>query len=287
MNALCTLPGGWLDRSGTRQHEVVLRPLRGGDEEWLYTLPPDATQASVMTALLARCVKRIGPHRASRARVRALLAGDCDYLALRLHRLTFGDKVELVLVCPNPACGAKMDLDFDASLLPVEERPQLARYTLRLEAPTVGEVSFRLPSIGDVEAAGEAEEPLLALLTRCLSSLDGKAPDAETVAALPSEVREAISAEMERVAPRIEDTIEASCPECGREFTAPFDAGALLVSGLYRRRREFHRAVHLLSFHYHWPLGEILGMTRARRQHYVRLLLNELDADAAASAGLG
>jgi len=283
VNALCTLPGGWLDPSGARQREVVLRPLRGGDEEWLYTLPPHATQAGVMAALLARCVKRIGPHRANRAMLRTLLAGDCDYLALRLHRLTFGDKVEMVLVCPNPACGKKMDLDFDSSALPVEERPQLPSYTLRLEEPPVGEVSFRLPRIGDMEAAGGAADPVQVLLSRCLLSVDGQAPDEDAIAALSPEAREAISAEMERVSPHVEDTIEASCPECGQEISAAFDPTALLVAGLYRRRREFNQAVHLLSLHYHWPLSEILRMTRERRQHYVRLLVDELDAAAGLS----
>lgn len=276
----CTLPGGWLDASGARQHDVVLRPLRGGDEEWLYTLPPDATQASVMAALLSRCVKRIGPHRATRARLRALLAGDCDYLALRLHRLTFGDKVEMVLVCPNPTCGKKMDLDFDSSALPVEERPQLPSYTLRIEGSSVVEVSFRLPRIGDVEAVGEAEDPAHALLSRCLLSIDGLAPSETAISALSAEAREAIGDEMERLSPRVEDTIEATCPECKQEFSTGFDPAALLVAGLYRRRREFNQAVHLLSLHYHWPLSEILKMTRERRQHYVRLLVDELDAAA-------
>ncbi|MBN1203488.1 MAG: hypothetical protein JXB05_01005 [Myxococcaceae bacterium] len=287
MNALCTLPGGWIDRKGVRQREGVLRPLRGGDEEWLYTLPPHTSQASVLITLLARCVRHLGPYRASRAMIRMLPAGDCDYLALRLYRMTFGDKVEMVLVCPNPACGAKMDLDFDASLLPVEERPQLPRYTLRLGLPNAAEVSFRLPRIGDVEAANGARDPEVRLLSRCLLDIDGKAPGGEeVVAALPAEAREALNAELERVSPRIEDSIEASCPECGREFRTAFDSTALLFANIYRRRREFNHAVHLLSFHYHWPLSEILGMTREQRQRYVRLLQDELDLAAGMSAGL-
>jgi hypothetical protein len=136
-----------------------------------------------------------------------------------------------------------------------------------------------------VEAAGEAADPVLALLSRCLLSIDGKPPDEAAIAALSPEAREAISGEMERVSPRVEDTIEASCPECGQEFSTAFDSTALLVAGLYRRRREFNQAVHLLSFHYHWPLSEILRMTRERRQHYVRLLVDELDA-AAGMTGL-
>lgn len=280
-NALCTLPGGWLDRRGACQREVLLRPLRGGDEEWFYKLPPQALQASVMATLLARCVRRIGPYRASRAMIRALPASDCDYLALCLYRLTFGDKVERVLVCPNPACGAKMDVDFDASQLPVEERPQRPRYTLRLDAPTAREVGFRLPRLGDVEAAIGAKDPELALLSRCILDIDGEAPGGEAVGAmLPVEARAAIGATMEQASPRVEDVIEASCPECGREFSTMFDAAAALLAGLYTRRREFNRAVHLLSFYYHWPLGEILRMTREQRQRYVRLLLDELDTAA-------
>jgi len=286
LNALCTLPGGWLDRQGSCQREVVLQSLRGGEEEWLYALPPRATQASVMATLLSRCVRRIGPYRVSRAMIRALPTGDCDYLALRLLRLMFGDKVERVLVCPNPACGAKMDLDFDASQFPVQERPQRPRYSLRLDAPTAREVGFRLPRLGDVEAAIGAKNPELVLLSRCVLDIDGKEPGGEdAVAVLPIEAREAISAAMEQASPRVEDTLEASCPECRQEFSTTFDAGASLLVDLFKRRRDFNRAVHLLSFYYHWPLEDILRLTREQRQRYVRLLLDEMDT-VAGPAGL-
>ncbi|MCY1019290.1 hypothetical protein [Pyxidicoccus sp. MSG2] len=282
---LCTLPGGWLDRRGGCQREVVLRPLRGGDEEWLYSLPPQTSQVSVLTMLLARCVKRIGPYRASRAMIRTLSMGDCDFLVLRLHGLTFGERVERVLVCPDAACGAKMDLDFELGQVPVEERPRRPRYTLRLEGSPAREVGFRLPGLGDVEAASRAEDPERALLARCVLDLDGKAtPGGDAVDALPDAAREALDAAMEQASPRVEDTLEARCPECGREFPTTFDATASFLASLYSQRHEFDRAVHLLSFHYHWPLGEILGLTRERRRHYVRLLRDALDVGSGLSA---
>ncbi|MCE9672846.1 hypothetical protein LY474_34075 [Myxococcus stipitatus] len=276
-----TLPGGWLDRRGGCQRQGVLRPLHGVDEEWLYTLPPHVPQASVLVSLLARCVKRIGPYKVSRRMIRALPIADGDYLALRLHQLTFGDRVERVLACPSPTCGARMDVDFDLGQLPVEARPQQPRYVVRLDGPEAREVGFRLPHLGDVEEAGLTEDPERALLSRCILDIDGQASDVErVVVTLSAESLERIDAAMERASPRVEGTIEATCPECGQPFSTGFDAGASLLAELSQRRRDFDRSVHLLSLHYHWPLGEILGMPRERRRHWVRLLSAELDMAA-------
>jgi hypothetical protein len=276
-----SLPAGWLDQNGAREHAIELRALCGTDEEWIHSLPGETTQVRIAAALLARCVRRIGSRRVSPAMIRELTISDAEFLLLRLWELTFGDRVELLLRCPRTACGAKMDVDFTLQAVPVEPCPQLPSYTVRFQNGPVREIGFRLPRLGDLETLeGEGAE---ALLGRCLLPIDDRLElQPARIQHLPGEVRAAVEAEIERVSAKAHGEIEAECPECGAAFTAPVEPMTWLLSEVARRRREFESGVHLLSFHYHWPLRDILQMPRARRQHYVRLLLEQMDRPAGA-----
>jgi hypothetical protein len=258
--ASVVLPGGLLDDAGVLHRAAVLRSLRGRDEEWLRDLPPDTTQAQAVTEVLARAVVSIGPYRSTRQIIRALPIGDRDYLSMKLNQLTFGRRAELVLTCD--ACGKKMDADFDLEAIPVAERPQQAEYVLRVEDEA--EVRFRLPRGEDHETVTNAA----ALLTRCLLDDTGRTLSETTV--------ERLDREIERVSPRVDGSVDATCPECGSTSMVRFDPCAVLFRELYRRQRQFDHGVHLLSFHYHWPLREILALSTARREHFLRLLEGEL-----------
>src|SRR4051812_32715454 len=97
---LLILPGGYLDERGGLHREVQLAPLTGRDEEALALLAPGAAAAVAVTALLTRCVKRVGSiERVDAALARELLVCDRDYLVLWLRSLTFGPRVNAVLRC--------------------------------------------------------------------------------------------------------------------------------------------------------------------------------------------
>jgi hypothetical protein len=280
-----SLPAGWFDENGAREHAVEVRALCGTDEEWIHSLPGETSQVRIAAALLARCVRRIGARRASPAMIRELTIGDTDFLLLRLWELTFGDRVEVVLRCPRHACGAKMHVDFTLQAVPVEPCPQLPSYRMRVPDGPVGEVGFRLPRLGDLqEIEGQGAE---ALLARCLLSIDDRREfDPAGVPDLAPELRAAIEAEMERVSAKAHGEIEAECVECGAAFTTAVEPTTWLVSEMARRRREFETGVHLLSFHYHWRLRDILRMPRPRRQRYLGLLLEQIDRPPAMSERL-
>jgi hypothetical protein len=278
-----SLPAGWLDQNGAREHAVEVRALCGSDEEWLHSLPDETPQVAIAVALLARCVRSIGPRRATPAMIRELTPGDTDFLLLRLWELTFGDRVELVLRCPSDACGAKMHVDFRLEEVPVEPCPQRPSYIVRSPEGPVREVGFRLPRLGDLEAI--AGRGAATLLERCLLSIDDRSDlDPGSIQGLSAELRAAIEAEMERVSAAAHGEIDALCPECAHVFTAALEPMTWFLSEVARRRGEFEAGVHLLSFHYHWPLGDILEMSRARRQRYVRLLLEQMDRPPGAAA---
>jgi hypothetical protein len=260
------LPGGLFDENGTCHRDARVRTLRGVDEEWLLSLRERVAQPGIVTALLSRCVKRIGPIRTTPERLRRLTVGDRDFLMMQIRRMTFGARVNATLICPNPDCEQKMDATFDLSQVPVEPQSLQRRYAFDLW-------EFRLPQGGDQEALsgmGEAGyRPMVdRLLSRCLVGVGE-----DLVRALPESTIARLESAMERVAPRVDFDMGATCPECRLEFTTRFDPGSFFLDELLRLRSGFDREVHLLSVHYHWSLRDILSMTRERRQHYLRCLL--------------
>ncbi len=107
------LPGGfWVD--GVRHREAELRPLSGDDEVFLGDAGESLLPPQKATALLARCLTRLGPlPEVTPDAVRSLDVGDREALLLHLRRLTFGEHLQCILTCPE--CGEKMDLELNIS----------------------------------------------------------------------------------------------------------------------------------------------------------------------------
>ena len=254
------LPGG---------SEALLRPLRGREEEWVASLPQDLSEPEFVTALLARSVRFVGGKRADTDLIRKLTPGDRDFLLLQIARFTFGPSVELLLTCPDAACGARMHAAFDIQSVPVESREVQASYPLRL--PDGRELAFRLPVGEDQEAAVgwygiPREEKRARFLARCLLA------DAELQGDGASH---ALSEAIQAVAPKVDLNFSALCPECGRESSHRLEPARWLISELRQRFPQFEREVHLLSLHYHWPLREVLSLSRERRVRWVSMLTRE------------
>jgi hypothetical protein len=259
------LPGGLLDDAGVVHREVVLRALRGRDEEWIREIAPETPLSRAATEILCRGLRRLGPYRVTRQLVRDLPVADRDYLLLKLHELTFGGRLSLVLRCPRPECGGKMDLDLELSAFPIESADQALPYRFR---PVEGgpEIEFRLPRGADTEEAADADS----LLGRCvLNGVD--------VRSLSEGERRAFGDEIERVSPKLPSELDVVCPECAHEFSVPFHAASALFWEFESRRGELDQHLHLLSLHYHWPPSEILAFTPARRAHYVAELAARLE----------
>lgn len=260
----CSLPGGlllddrWFD-------EAELRPLRGSDEDWLIE-HPCIPSALAVTRLLDSCLVRVGDQAANGDLVRNMLVGDREYLMLHLRRLTLGDRIDAVIVCP--ACDQKMDITFDVCDVPVEPRPQkTASYTLALEEEDRRRtVRFRLPTGADQEAvvALSTNEAVAALLDRCLLN-DGGMPLS------PTEQATVIDA-MEQLAPQVNLELDLECPECEHAFTVPFDLATFFCSEMRVGAKQLLREVHLLAYSYHWREADILNLTRTRRRAYLALL---------------
>jgi hypothetical protein len=256
------LPNGVFADDGRCLRRGRLRPLGGADEEWIRSLPSGTRRPALVSAILGRLVTDI-EDQALPDLIRRLTLRDRDFLLLEVRRRTFGDQFSLVLVCPRASCGAKLDLDIEVSGLPIDERPRQARHRVRVDDR---DLEFRLPTGADEDLLAEGvggDE----LLGGCVLAYDGPR-DARALSLLATAIDEAESG--------VETRVDAHCPACGHEFEVDIDPAALLVGDMARARSSFDREVHLLAFHYHWPLSELLALTKAERQHYVRILAQEL-----------
>jgi len=275
------LPRGfWLD--GTRHEEAVLRPIDGGDEAFLLETTESLLPARRATALLARCLTRLGPLSPVATEAAAsLTAGDREALLLHLRRLTLGERLQCVLSCPASDCGERMDLDLRVSdlLLPPYPHNRERYETTITQNGSNYSVGFRLPTGAHQEeaAALARSDPQAAadlLLHRCVEHVVTE--DGQRVEDLPPVVIDQLPTVMAELDPQAELMLSLTCPACDHGFSALFDAGAYLFQELDDRTRHIYGEVHLLAFYYHWSEAEITGMTPRKRRLYLDLLAESL-----------
>jgi hypothetical protein len=278
MRAVIELPGGRCLGDGRRVGEAELRGLCGHDEDWLSGCADETPAAVVVTDLLARVTVRLGERRPpTRDDLLDLLVADRDYLLLRLRELSFGGAVAVVQQCP--ACDQAMDVDFEVAGVPVERRPQrTGRVELEVAGPDgrAARVGVHLPTGRDQEAlATTGHNGPLALLQRCVETVDGRPAEAADWALLAS-LAVQIDEAMERASPSVELAMDLVCPECGHRFAADYPVASLVLDDLRLSARQLMAEVHGLAYYYHWPERDILGLSRRRRRTYLDLVSRQL-----------
>jgi len=288
---LCVLPGGLVDDAGTVHDEVELRGLSGREEELLAT-SAHAGSATLVTAVLSRCVQRIGGIREVDATItRRLLVADRQLILLRLREATYGGQVKGSVPCPWPDCGRRVGVSFSTADVPITASSDKGPvYTLVLSPeamPGVEEaertVAFRLPTGADQELLSplldENEATALAgLLAHCLLRVGpDESVDEACVSRLSPLARLEIERRMETVAPHVDLLMEAVCAECGRNFSAPFDLQRFFFGELRVTADLLYREVHYLAYHYHWSEREIMEMPRDQRGRYIAVLADEIE----------
>jgi len=254
--------------------------MTGADQEYFVEAGGGMPPAPRTSAILGRCVQRIGPEAPISAEIAGrLVAGDREALMLHLRRITFGDKLEPVVLCPNAACGERMDVSLQTSDLLVAPASNAVPEYVERDFPGTGLVRFRLPCGHDQEAVAtlarnDPEAAARTLLARCMD---------QPLEHLPARAFEVIGGWMADLDPQAEIRLDLRCPNCGHAFTSLFDAGAYLFDETAMRSRELYWQVHFLASRYHWSEAEILGMTPSKRKRYIDLLLDGLPVGDSAS----
>lgn len=227
---------------------MAFAPLTGADE-----------LASLSAAELLQRQALTGVGLVGSAAVADLTLGDRDRALAAVYAALYGDRVLADSTCI--ACHAVYEIRFSLAQLLAARMPD---GSARGEPPAVslGASLLRLPRIADL---GGTPQSLLQRLT-----LSGPLPDDE-----------AASAALEAADPALELDLTGTCPECAATQATGFSISRFLEAALARDRAFLLREVHLIASAYHWPLTEILSLTRADRQSFARLLIGEREAASA------
>lgn len=239
---------------------VYLHALRGTDEMLV-------TDISTRTALslLEKLVARVDLGEAAVTfSVAGIVTADRDRIFAALFMGMYGSKIESTITCRH--CSTPFDLDFSLSAL-------LKHYQLAAVDPysegvfQIGnETRFRLPTGADELLLSEINETTAEdfLLSRCL--IKG---DIEKNGALVQE-------KMAEIAPVLNLSMQAHCPECGTNQEVHFDIQTFFLTRLKQEYPQLIKEVHRIAQHYHWSAEAILNLPRNLRKQYVALIESEL-----------
>jgi hypothetical protein len=260
--------------------EAGVRGISEGDEELVAELESFSSPEERTTALLARCVTRLGEMEGpGAAAVRNLPLGAREALLLEVRRLTFGERIECVQNCP--ACGESLSFEVRVEdLVQLGKERTRARYdeTLIVDG-TAFRVSFRLPTGADLEvlaatSPGNRDKALEILLSRCIEEVrqdEGPVDPAE----LPHNLLARLSSRMSELDPLAEIRMPLTCPGCGHVFDTLFDTSDYFLRELEMWRSKLYKEVHRIALAYHWCEDDILRMKPRKRKIYLDLLARE------------
>ncbi|HEY0395140.1 MAG TPA: hypothetical protein VGD01_11660 [Candidatus Elarobacter sp.] len=199
----------------------------------------------------------------------ALGVGERDRRLLALREALFGAQVTGLVACA--ACGERVELEFaaaDVRALPVADPAPLPL------PHGEGELRLRVPDSRDLQAAAAAGPgAATVLLERCLvpaAAPSGAAP-APRADGFPPELVAEAGRRLAEADPLLDVRFALTCPSCGHAWSAPFDVVPFLWTELDAWAGRAFAGVHVLASAYGWSEAEILGLSPARREAYLRM----------------
>jgi hypothetical protein len=216
-------------------------------------------------ALLTAALPETAPDTLARAPV-----GKRDRWLLDLRERLFGSTLNCISSCPR--CGEFLEIAFHASDI---RQPAGSVYEDSYTHLVDGFlVEFRLPDSSDLEAIvslADASQGRAVLIARCL--LHATRNDAEvSLTALPDQVVSAVIDQIGDLDPQADVNLAMACPSCGEQWPAVFDIVSFLWKEIGAWAAKTVREVHALASAYGWGEADILAMSHARRQMYVKLV---------------
>jgi len=198
--------------------------------------------------------------------------GQRDRLILDLHAALFGTRVEAQDSCPQCGQLVTFTLTVDAldDVLPTVSRPvrvELDGYTVTCRLLTGGDL---LAATAPGAADAHGREALLA--SAVLTAEREGAPVAPFD--LPAPVVDAVVGALAQADPFAELWLHLLCEVCDHAWDAVLDLAHFVWCEVRDWGRRLVRDVHMLARAYGWREGDVLALPNARREAYLRLVLD-------------
>jgi hypothetical protein len=197
-----------------------------------------------------------------------------DLALLEVRRQTFGAVADCYVACPRCGDGLEFALDVrdlvpGGTAVADDVAAGSAVHELWVED---WDVRFRLPGSRDLRVASQADHDLRAavLLEAAVVSVE-RAGIRCAVQDLPSPVVEALDAELARLDPAADLTLELRCAACSHAWPSRFDVGAFLWREIEVNARRLLQEVDALARTYGWSERDILSLPATRRRSYLDL----------------
>ncbi|MDJ0807048.1 MAG: hypothetical protein QNJ78_09465 [Gammaproteobacteria bacterium] len=258
------LPGGLLV-DGRLRRDYRFKPVTGElervlAESGLYT----ETLPEQVTRILTASLQQVAGQPVDVDRVRALSAGDRQFLILQLEALIDTGPRWITAHCGG--CAEPIQFQIEPGNLPIKAAGQ--GYPQTSITLSIGEMDLRAPNGGDEEFTSiqDADQGTLlhGLLARLLSEL-GRPVDPQS---LSGEDMEVIDQTLDEMSPQAALTASIECPHCRLSQEVAIDPYACII----QETGTLDEEIHTLAFHYHWSERDILQLPRGRRARYLQLI---------------
>jgi hypothetical protein len=224
-------------RDDSRRAAVILaaelRELSGYEEELIGDRRFAGNTAALCNELLARCLVAPGVDPGpSRERIAALSVAERDLALVALRRMSLGDRVEMLIDCPE--CGETNEVEFDLGSLPLTLAPVAERIMVELADGRTA--TLRLPTAGDQAELLAAEIDNAArrrswVLARTLQRIGGQEGpfDEQAIHSLASATRRQLEQALDEALPELELGVDVRCHACAFDFSTPFEIDSFFL----------------------------------------------------------
>lgn len=202
--------------------------------------------------------------------VHSMTIGKRDGLLMRLRRRLFGNRCESLTCCPQ--CDDQLEINFLVSDL-IRSEPDTISSSFEFQANSLS-INYRLLTGQDAFEctlnSHESTNTPDTLLQKCILSIhrDGKEVGTDS---LTTDEKELIANEVAKQDPLSNIQFELECTQCQSSWVSPFDIVSFLWNEITQYCQRLLCEIHTLAKFYSWNEGEILSLSRWRRQIYLNM----------------
>lgn len=220
------LPGGYFDvELGQVLKEIRLQEMDGDAEDILTSENIEANDK--ISQFCAHCTTQIGPH-TDPVKIEQIIndLGESDriFIYVKIRVVTLGSTYPIRPECKADECKAdpikKLSVDLNDLMVTPVQNPETMVYTIK--TPNYESVRLHVYTGKDGKRARKAvpvgAKPLTVAVFMRIDAVDGKGVDYTFCRKMKSSDREAIRSAYLTKEGGIEDEVEVTCPDCGREF---------------------------------------------------------------------